>query len=248
LIDLILPFALAVIATVLAITLHESAHGYAALAMGDDTARQAGRLSLNPLAHVDRVGTILLPGFLLVTQLLTLGRVVFMFGWAKPVPVSAWKFRDPRRGMMVVAAAGPAMNFLLAWIGALGFHLTPLLGGEALKLAWTFLFYFILANLVLGVFNLLPIPPLDGGRIAVGLLPATAARAWARLERAGILIVLLLVFLLPALLREFGVEFDPVAALITNVGFPVFRLLVWLGGSPPDGLVMLGMLGGDQGG
>ncbi len=104
---------------VLAITLHEAAHGYAALALGDDTARQAGRLSLNPLRHVDRVGTILLPGFLLIFQLLTFHRVVFMFGWAKPVPVAAFKFRHPRRGMALVAAAGPAMNFFLAWVGAL---------------------------------------------------------------------------------------------------------------------------------
>ncbi len=106
------------IPAILAITLHEAAHGYAALALGDDTARQAGRLSLNPLRHVDRVGTILLPGFLLIFQLLTIHRVLFMFGWAKPVPVSAWKFRDPRRGMAIVAVAGPAMNFFLAWVGA----------------------------------------------------------------------------------------------------------------------------------
>jgi Zn-dependent protease len=237
--DLILSFALAVIPTVLAITLHEAAHGYAALALGDDTARKAGRLSLNPLAHVDRVGTILLPGFLLVAQLLTLHRVVFMFGWAKPVPVSAWKFRDPRRGMMVVAAAGPAMNFLLAWIGALGFYLTPMLAG-ARGWAWDFLIYFMLANLVLGLFNLVPIPPLDGGRILVGLLPEAAARTWARLERAGILIVLLLVFVLPAVLRNFGVHFDPVGDLINNVAFPGFRLLIRLAGNPADGLSMLG--------
>src|ERR1700722_2910539 len=92
--DLILQIALAAIPIILAITLHEAAHGYAALAMGDDTAKQAGRLSLNPLAHVDRVGTILLPGFLLIFQLLTIHRVAFMFGWAKPVPVSAFKFRN----------------------------------------------------------------------------------------------------------------------------------------------------------
>ena len=117
--DIVLQLALAVIPAILAITLHEAAHGYAALALGDDTARQAGRLSLNPLRHVDRVGTILLPGFLLIFQLLTIHRVVFMFGWAKPVPVSAWKFRDPRRGMALVAVAGPAMNFFLAWVAAL---------------------------------------------------------------------------------------------------------------------------------
>ena len=108
--------ALAVVPAILAITLHEAAHGYAALAMGDDTAKQAGRLTLNPIAHIDKFGTILLPGFLLLTQLLTLGRVVFMFGWAKPVPVATWKFRDPRRGMMIVAAAGPAMNFVIGLV------------------------------------------------------------------------------------------------------------------------------------
>src|ERR1700733_1111856 len=124
--NLVIQIALAVVPIILAITLHEAAHGYAALAMGDDTAKKAGRLSLNPLAHVDRVGTILLPGFLLIFQLLTFHSVLFMFGWAKPVPVAAWKFRDPRRGMAVVAIAGPAMNFLLAYIGAL---LLPLPSG-----------------------------------------------------------------------------------------------------------------------
>ena len=118
--DLIIQLALAVIPAILAITLHEAAHGYAALALGDDTARQAGRLSLNPLRHVDRVGTILLPGFLLISQLLTIGHVAFMFGWAKPVPVAAWRFRNPRRGMALVAAAGPAMNFFLAWLARAG--------------------------------------------------------------------------------------------------------------------------------
>src|ERR1700733_11131345 len=128
--NLVIQIALAVVPIVLAITLHEAAHGYAALAMGDDTAKQAGRLSLNPLAHVDRVGTILLPGFLLIFQLLTFHRVLFMFGWAKPVPVAAWRFRHPRQGMMVVAAAGPAMNFFLAWLAALLLHLAVLLPGD----------------------------------------------------------------------------------------------------------------------
>src|SRR3954467_9059861 len=108
-----------ILAAVIAITLHEAAHGYAALALGDDTAKRMGRLSLNPLRHVDQVGTILLPGFLLVMQLLTVGRVEFMFGWAKPVPVNVLGMRNPLRAIMIVAAAGPAMNFLLAWIAGL---------------------------------------------------------------------------------------------------------------------------------
>ena len=112
--------ALAVVPVVLAITLHEAAHGYAALALGDTTARDAGRLSLNPIRHIDRVGTIILPGFLLISQLLVPPhKIFFMFGWAKPVPIGAWKFRNPRRGMALVASAGPLMNFFLAWLAAL---------------------------------------------------------------------------------------------------------------------------------
>jgi Zn-dependent protease len=153
-----------------------------------------------------------------------------MFGWAKPVPVAAWKFRSPRRGMMVVAAAGPAMNFLLAWLGALLLHFTDQLPADTEAGAVDFIYYFILANLVLGLFNLLPVPPLDGGRIVVGLLPARAARAWARLERGGIVIVILVVFLLPRMLSEFGVRFDPVGALLGNVLPRAVRIVLSLAG------------------
>jgi Zn-dependent protease len=233
--DIIYSFLAAAIPVVIAITLHEAAHGYAAWALGDDTAKRMGRLSLNPLRHVDRVGTILLPGFLLLTQLATIGRVVFMFGWAKPVPVSAWRFRDPRRGMMFVAAAGPAMNFFLAWLGALALHLIPLFAttprGAEMQLECVAVF--IIANLALGLFNLIPIPPLDGGRVAVGLLPEAAARAWAKLERAGILMILLLLFLLPAALREFGVHYDPVREYLGAAILYACRLVLWLAGSSP---------------
>ncbi len=227
---MILQIALAVVPIVLAITLHEAAHGYAALAMGDDTAKRAGRLSLNPLAHVDRVGTVLLPGFLLVFQLLTFHRVLFMFGWAKPVPVAAWRFRRPRQGMMVVAAAGPAMNFFLAWLGALLLNLGGFRLDVAPGLAGEFLLDFIVVNLVLGLFNLLPIPPLDGGRIAVGLLPLRLARVWARLERLGIVVVLLAIFLLPRLLADFGVAFDPFGVLLYRVVPWALRLVMLLAG------------------
>ncbi len=245
--DFIAQIALAVVAAILAITLHEAAHGYAALAMGDDTARKAGRLSLNPLRHVDRFGTILLPGFLLLSQLLLVGRVLFMFGWAKPVPVAAWKFRNPRRGMAVVASAGPAMNFFLAWIGALLLpvpkgplppNIDPLTAAIVTHpLIGYFLLYFMLTNLVLGLFNLLPIPPLDGGRIAVGILPLSIARHWARVERAGIVVVLLVVFLLPYLLREFGIYFDPFNAALETVLPWAFHVLFLLSGHGGTGLV-----------
>jgi Zn-dependent protease len=220
-----------VVAAVLAITLHEAAHGYAAWALGDDTAKRMGRLSLNPLRHVDRVGTILLPGFLLISQVLTIGRVVFMFGWAKPVPVAAWRFPNPRRGMMLVAAAGPAMNFLLAWLGALSLHALPLLSPQSSDLLAQFVAYFVGYNLILGLFNLLPIPPLDGGRIVVGLLPEAAALQWAKLERAGIAIVLLVMFLLPPMLRDlFHVQFDPVRDGLEAILPRAIGLVEWLAG------------------
>ncbi|MGE0222792.1 MAG: site-2 protease family protein [Acetobacteraceae bacterium] len=223
--DMVFQLALAVIPTIIAITLHEAAHGYAALMLGDTTARDAGRLSLNPLRHVDRVGTIILPGILLVTQLLLPPhRISFMFGWAKPVPVAAWAFPDPRRYMAIVALAGPAMNFFLAWIGAL---LMPETGapGTFSAIVVQFLFYFMLSNLVLGMFNLLPIPPLDGGRVAVGILPLRLAMAWARLERAGLVIVLAVVFLLPPL-----TGFDPVGTALRRILPWAFDTMLWLAG------------------
>ncbi len=220
-----LNLALAVLPVVLAITLHEIAHGYAALALGDTTARDAGRLSLNPVRHIDKVGTILVPGFLLISQLLVPPhRIFFMFGWAKPVPVAAWKFRNPRQGMALVAIAGPLMNFFLAWAAAVVMP-APQIPTQATELMQQFLIYFMLTNLVLGLFNLVPIPPLDGGRIAVGILPLPLARVWARLERAGILIVLLVVFLLP---RMIGV--DPVGAALNHILPWAFRTLFWLAG------------------
>lgn len=231
-IDTLIELGLAIVPTVLAITLHEAAHGYAALALGDTTAKEAGRLSLNPLRHVDRMGTIILPGILLITQLaLPPHRVSFMFGWAKPVPIAAWRFKDPRRGMALVAVAGPAMNLFLAWIAAVAmpFGARPDGGFEAMEAR--FLIYFMLSNLVLGLFNLLPIPPLDGGRVAVGLLPLELARLWAGLERYGILIVLGLVFLLPRL-----TGFDPVGDLLETVLPWAFRVLFQLAGHDLDGI------------
>lgn len=198
---------LAAVPAILAITLHEAAHGYAALALGDQTAKRMGRLSLNPLRHVDPVGTLLLPAILW----LSFG---FMFGWAKPVPVWAGAFRDPRRGMALVAAAGPAINFALAWVSALALHGADRLTGAAGPFAYDLLTASIITNLALGLFNLLPVPPLDGGRIAVGLLPARLAAVWMRFERFGLAAVLVCVFLLPRLLAEFGIRFDPVHDLL----------------------------------
>lgn len=220
-----------------AIILHEVAHGWAAAALGDQTARRAGRLSIKPWRHVDRVGTLLVPGLLLAGQLLALGRVAFLFGWAKPVPVSTAGFAHPRRGMMLVAAAGPAMNFCLAWLGALALHGVGLLEGDGGAVFADALSLFILYNLALGLFNLLPLPPLDGGRIVVGLLPRPLALGWARIERFGIVLVLAGLFVLPALLRQAGLRFDPLHGLLGRVLPAAFGLTLWLAGSPSaDGL------------
>ncbi len=210
-----------------AIILHELAHGYAAWAMGDTTARRLGRLSLNPIVHVDRVGTIILPALLLISQLLTVGRVLFMFGWAKPVPIDPTRFRYPRQQMALVAIAGPLTNFALAFLAALTLRI-PALSPATVSTVVTF----IMVNLVLGLFNLVPIPPLDGGRIAVGILPWPIARRWAQIERFGILFVLLFLTAGPALLRANGIAFDPLGHTLLPAVAWVFDHLLMLAHVP----------------
>lgn len=220
-------FLAAALAAILAITLHEAAHGYAARALGDDTAARMGRLSLNPLRHVDPIGTLVVPGFLLVSQLLVSGRVDVMFGWAKPVPVNVLALRNPRFGMVLVAAAGPAMNVVLAFAAALLLHPLQGPGGDNL-MDWLsgFLILSLIGNLVLAAFNLLPIPPLDGGRILGGLLPPALGIPFLRLERAGLFIVLGLIFILPMLLPGF----DPLRSLVGSVVLPAARMILNLTG------------------
>jgi Zn-dependent protease len=213
-----------VLPVLLAITLHEASHGYAAWRLGDDTAYRLGRVSFNPLRHVDGFGTVVLPALLLILK------APFLFGWAKPVPVAFHRLRRPRRDMVLVAAAGPGANLALAAASALLFHLVPLLPPTTGDWLGLNLGNSILINLVLAVFNMLPLPPLDGGRVAVGLLPRGLALPLARLERFGFLILIGVVFLLPMVGARLGLDLH---VFYWIVGKPVEWLLpffVWLAG------------------
>jgi Zn-dependent protease len=201
--DVIARLAIIIVPVVLAITLHEAAHGYVALLKGDPTAHLAGRISANPFRHIDPVGTVLVPLVMYFGAAL-LGQPGLLFGWAKPVPVNFSLLRRPKQDMFWVAAAGPAANLLMAVVWGLVYKFA--LGashqyfGEPLMLMAE---AGILINLVLMVLNLLPIPPLDGGRIMVSILPHGPSMAFARLERFGLvlLIGLLLTGVLDGILR-----------------------------------------------
>ena len=209
----------------LAITLHEAAHGWVALRLGDDTAYRLGRVTFNPFRHIDPFGTVLLPALLLFASG---GRM--MFGFAKPVPVNFARLHRPRRDMVLVAAAGPATNLALAVVSAALFHVVPFLSGDVARWIAENLGNSVWINLLLCVLNLLPIPPLDGGRIAVGLLPAPLAMRLARLERLGIFIILGAVFILPWIGSALGVDLNVFWWLVGGPAAFLMDLIVTLVG------------------
>ncbi len=170
------------------VILHEVAHGWVAYRLGDPTAKQAGRLTLNPLPHVDPMGTVALPLFLLAVN------SPFLFGYARPVPVNFARLRSPRRDMVLVAAAGPATNLLLAtaFAALLEAAAEPGVPMREQGLVAQIALRGVLMNVVLAVFNMLPVPPLDGGRVVAGLLPPSLATGYAQLERFGLLVVVVL--------------------------------------------------------
>ncbi len=224
----ILSIAVVAVPAILAITLHEAAHGYAALNFGDPTAKEAGRLSLNPVRHIDPMGTIILPGILLLSS------APFLFGWAKPVPVNFGRLRSPRADMVWVALAGPGMNIGLAILSALLLHFVPENTGLTGAVIGTGLQYSIFINVILAVFNMIPLPPLDGGRVAVGLLPLPLARGLARTEKYGIFLLLGVLIGLPWLGSAIGVDLNFFAGFILPIVDSVVNAITFLTGVTLD--------------
>jgi Zn-dependent protease len=205
-----------VLPVIFAVTFHEAAHGFVAYHFGDDTAWRAGRVTFNPLKHIDRFGTIILPALLILI------RSPFLFGYAKPVPVDFRRLDRPRHDMVWVALAGPATNVLLAVASSLLFYGVDLVPPSPAEWLAANLVHSIQINAVLCVFNMLPLPPLDGGRVAVGLLPLPLALPLARLERYGMLILLLLLFVFPYVGEQTGHNLN---------------ILGWVIGAPTDALI-----------
>jgi Zn-dependent protease len=209
----------------IAITFHEAAHGFVAHRLGDNTAWERGRVTFNPLKHIDPFGTVVLPAILLLSH------SPFLFGYAKPVPVNFRALRHPRIDMVWVALAGPATNIALALVAALAFHAVGYLPADAGQWLADNLKNAIVINVILAIFNMLPIPPLDGGRVAVGLLPRMLAAPLARLEPFGMLILIGLLIVLPLAGAQLGLNLDVISAILRTVTGYVIQLLLVVTGN-----------------
>ena len=217
-------FSVWVLPLVIAITFHEAAHGFVAHRLGDDTAYNLGRVSFNPIRHIDPFGTLMMPAILLMAH------SPFLFGYAKPVPVNFRALRNPRIGMVLVALAGPATNIALALVAAAAFHALGLVPANAAQWVADNLKNALLINVVLAVFNMMPIPPLDGGRVAVGLLPRALAAPLSRLEPFGMLILIGLLILLPLVGSQFGLNLDVISKILrTLTGYVLAVILIVTG-------------------
>ena len=203
----ILNYVFIAIPILVAITFHEAAHAWVAWKLGDDTAYRLGRVSFNPIRHIDFIGTILVPA------LLVLSGVGFIFGWAKPVPVHFGRLGSPRRDMIMVAGAGPGANIILAILSTVALVLSQSFGLNTLS---SILIISIEINILLAIFNMLPLPPLDGGRVATGLLPSELATRFSKLEPFGLFIIVGLIFIVPRVTQEMGLGIDPFDWLVVS--------------------------------
>jgi Zn-dependent protease len=210
---------------VIAITFHEAAHGFVAHRLGDNTAYDRGRVSFNPLRHIDPFGTLILPAILLMSH------SPFLFGYAKPVPVNFRALRSPRIDMVLVAIAGPATNIALALVAAAAFHVVDFLPADGAQWVADNLKNALVINVILAIFNMLPIPPLDGGRVAVGLLPRVLALPLSRLEPFGMLILIGLLILLPLAGSRLGLNLDVISSILRTVTGYVLRLILIVTGN-----------------
>jgi Zn-dependent protease len=218
-IELLNNIVLLVIPVIVAITFHEAAHGYVALHFGDSTAKDEGRVTLNPLKHIDPFGTVLLPAILYFTA-------GFLFGYAKPVPVKFGNLRNPRWDMIWVAIAGPAMNITLAVISAILLRIALTQGQTSESPFVQVLMSSVYLNAILAVFNMLPLPPLDGSKVLAPFLPIQLARPYLALERFGMVILLLLVFIFPLLAQRSGIDFDVLGLLVLDPAQAVVRAIL----------------------
>jgi Zn-dependent protease len=217
--DTIVLIALMAIPIIIAITFHEAAHGYVANFFGDDTAKRAGRVTLNPIKHIDPFGTILMPAMLYY-----LSQGNFLFGYAKPVPVEEGRLRNPRVHVIFVAAAGAAMNVLLAVISAVLLYAVQS-SGDPPVWARQMLLQSVAINFILAIFNLIPIPPLDGSKVVAPLLPDVVARHYVRLETVGIVLLLFLLIGLPLIGAQFGRDLNVFSWIVIE---PAFNATTWL--------------------
>jgi Zn-dependent protease len=217
--DLFYNLILLVIPVIVAITFHEAAHGYVALHFGDSTAKDEGRVTLNPIKHIDPFGTVLLPALLYFTA-------GFLFGYAKPVPVKFGNLRNPRWDMIWVAIAGPAMNITLAVISAILLRIALTQGQTSESPFVQVLMSSVYLNAILAVFNMLPLPPLDGSKVLAPFLPIELARPYLALERFGMVILLLLVFIFPLLAQRSGIDFDVLGLLVLDPAQAVVRAIL----------------------
>jgi Zn-dependent protease len=214
-----------VLPLVIAITFHEAAHGFVAHHFGDNTAWERGRVSFNPLKHIDPFGTLIMPAILLLSH------SPFLFGYAKPVPVNFRALRHPRIDMVWVALAGPATNIALGLLAAMAFHVLNFVPESAAQWLADNLKNALVINVILAIFNMLPIPPLDGGRVAVGLLPRVLAAPLARLEPYGMLILIGVLIVLPLAGSRFGLNLDVISAILRTMTGYVIRLILVVTGN-----------------